>query len=105
MAAAMLTVAPSHAAETKVPWSASWYQFIATQFGEGARTRLANLETLVEEHAESPVLTRLQVVNEFFDDMPWGSDSVKWRQRDIGQPSPKPSAATAATWCWPSTSC
>jgi len=56
--------------------------FIGEKYGGGAERRVARWQTIMNENRSEPVLDQLNLVNHFFNKIPWKSDMEHWHQRD-----------------------
>lgn len=57
-------------------------QRFAQRYGDQAAQRLAGWEELMRTHRDSPEREKLQMVNAYFNELPWLSDEEHWGKRD-----------------------
>ena len=64
------------------PWQEEVFSDIKTKYGKAASKRIRKIHDLVIQHYNSSVDEKLKLVNDFMNDLPWLTDSDKWKRDD-----------------------
>jgi predicted transglutaminase-like cysteine proteinase len=73
---------PGFAADRFVPWEEGVFDHVQQQYGPQAAERLRSVHDLILQYQDAPVETKLRVVNETLNGLPWLTDRAKWSKED-----------------------
>jgi len=63
-------------------FSQSLFDWVEDEYGERARQRVENLQSLIARNGDSDELEKLEQVNDFFNDVDYNSDWALWDRKD-----------------------
>jgi len=63
-------------------FSAALFTWVESRYGDDARERVEELQTIIQRYGNESELDKLERVNDFFNDVDYSSDNAIWDQKD-----------------------
>jgi predicted transglutaminase-like cysteine proteinase len=64
------------------PWSEELFQYISKTYGPAAERRIRQIEEVIRDNYDKPMMTKLEVTNSALNRLPWITDRQKYQADD-----------------------